>query len=245
MRPKSSERQLAEMLRRDGWTYDEISEELHVSKSSLSLWLRALPPPSAQQRRALGKAPEVAQAASRARWDKRLSEREEERRAVKARAAAFVGALSDRELELLAVTAYWCEGAKDKAYARRETVKFINSDPGLMLLFLEYLRRKGFGWADLHVHISIHESADIARAERWWADVIGSSVDRFGGPSVKRHRPTTNRKNTGMDYVGCLVVSVRGSRSLYQEIEGAWRGITEGWEPSPGPTLPRWTAQGL
>jgi hypothetical protein len=147
---------------------------------------------------------------------------------VKAAAAARVGTLSDRELELIAVTAYWCEGAKDKAYARREKVRFINSDPGIILIFLEFLRRQGFGWDSLYLAVAIHETADIPAAEHWWADLIGVDVARFAKATVKRHRPRTNRKNTGPAYVGCLYISVRGGRGLYQLIEGLWRGIVSG-----------------
>ncbi|MBA2323672.1 MAG: hypothetical protein H0V92_06575 [Pseudonocardiales bacterium] len=175
------------------------------------------------------------------RWERTLAVREVERQAVKTASASWVGALSDRELELIAVTAYWCEGAKDKAYARREKVRFINSDPGIVLLFLEFLRRRGFNWPDLYMALSIHESADIPAAERWWAETVGADVSDFAKPTIKRHRPRTNRKNTGQEYVGCFYVAVRGSRTLYQQIEGIWRGIATGFESGAGGPLVRQT----
>lgn len=52
---RDATRAAAELLRADGRTYDEIAEELGVSKSSLSLWLRDLPHPTDQQRVAVNR----------------------------------------------------------------------------------------------------------------------------------------------------------------------------------------------
>jgi hypothetical protein len=125
-------REKAVALRREGRTYNEIKDVLGVSKGSLSPWLRDLDDPTPEQRAALGRSPEQTRAMGRAYWDRKLAEREVERHAVKTEAATAVGHLSDRELDLIAVTAYWCEGAKDKPYARREVVGLINSDPSVI-----------------------------------------------------------------------------------------------------------------
>ncbi len=164
----------------------------------------------------------------RAYWDRRLAERDAERRAVKGEAAATVGDLSGRELDLVAVTAYWCEGAKDKTYARREVVTLINSDPSVIEVWMQFLRRRGIAQERLRFSLSIHESADVEAATRYWAGIVGTTVDRFGKAVLKRHNPKTIRKNTSEAYVGCLVVRVLQSRVLYQEIEGLWRGIAAG-----------------
>ena len=37
---------------------------------------------------------------------------------------------------------------------------------------------------------------------------------------MKRHKPVTVRRNTGVDYHGCLVINVPRSRELYWRIEG-------------------------
>lgn len=139
--------------------------------------------------------------------------------------------LSPRELELLAVTAYWCEGTKSKPYARREQVTFINSDPGLILLFLAWLDQIEFPAEHRHFSLSIHESADVETATAWWADVVGLSADAFGKAVLKKHNPKTVRLNVGGSYVGCLVIRLRQCRTLYQQIEGVWQGIMGGLPP--------------
>jgi hypothetical protein len=161
-------------------------------------------------------------------WDKVLAEREEERQEVHRRHAARVEALTPRELELAAVVAYWCEGCKSKPYDRREQVTFINSDAGLILLFLAWLDQVGVPQESRHLSLSIHESADVEAATSWWADVVGVDSAQFGRPSLKRHNPKTVRKNVDAAYVGCLIVRLRQCRTLYQRIEGVWQGIMGG-----------------
>lgn len=145
-----------------------------------------------------------------------------------------MGVLTDRELEMIAVTAYWCEGKKDKPYDRRETVTFINSDPDVISVWLQFLSRRGYGNDRLRLNLSIHESANLVAATRYWAEVAGVHPSHLGRPMLKRHNPKTSRKNTGEAYVGCLVVRVLQGRSLYQEIEGSWRGIARGFSPATG-----------
>lgn len=73
----------------------------------------------------------------------------------------------------------------------------------------------------------IHESADVVAAERYWAEVVQAEPSSFGKTTLKRHNPKTVRKNTGADYHGCLVLTVRQSAELYRRIEGSWYGIVD------------------
>lgn len=135
-------------------------------------------------------------------------------------AAAQIGRLSDRELLIAGAITYWCEGAKSKPWRRCDRVTFINSDAGLITLFLRFLEVAGVEKNSLTYRLSIHESADVSTAERFWLDVTGADPGQFRKPTLKRHNPKTVRKNTGDDYHGCLIIGVRLSAVLYQRIEG-------------------------
>lgn len=216
----------ARRLRLDGLTLREIGAALGVSGKTAYYWTWDLPiPPSARR----GGGDDAHMEMMRRRyWDRVLAEREQERQEVRRQHSARVGAMTPRELELVAVVAYWCEGCKSKPYDRREQVTFINSDPGLILLFLAWLDQIGFAQEHRHLSLSIHESADVEAATAWWADVVGVEAAQFGRATLKRHNPKTVRKNTDDAYVGCLVVRLRQCRTLYQRIEGVWQGIMDG-----------------
>ncbi|WP_369778601.1 hypothetical protein [Streptomyces sp. R33] len=216
---KDDLRDRARELRLQGMTYDQIQVELGCSKSSISLWVRDLPTP--ERRRA----PEEASAIARRGWERTLEVREQDRRETKRAAAAEIGAMSERELFLVGVGLYWSEGSKDKAYDRRERAIFVNSDPGMVTVYLAWLRLLGVEEEHLRYAVTIHETADVGGAERFWVELTRAAPGQFLKTTLKRHSPKTTRKNTGESYYGCLAVRVLQSAGLYRRIEGWWCGI--------------------
>ncbi len=219
LRPNAKDdlRAKARRLRVEGWKYDRIAAELAVSKSSVSLWVRDLPRPE----RLTYRASRERQAAGVARyWREERERRETARAAISAASADEIGSLTDRELVIAGAIAYWCDGAKNKPYRRTDRIDFINSDPRMITFFLRFLQTAGVQQQDLLFQISIHESADVPAAARFWLDLTGCDASQFWQPQLKRHNPGTSRKNTGSDYRGCLRIQVRRSIALYRQVEG-------------------------
>jgi hypothetical protein len=219
---KDDLRDRARELRLQGWTYDRIQLELGCSKSSISLWVRDLPKPERRD------PTEQARLAARKRWEHELAVRDEERRRTKASARQEIGKLSDRELFLIGVGLYWAEGSKDKPYARRENVTFVNSDPGIIKFYLAWLDLLQVERERLRFTVMIHENADVTGAEHYWADLVGADPSAFSKTTLKTHNPRTVRKNVGDSYRGCLVIKVLKGADLYRRIEGWWCGIVGG-----------------
>jgi AcrR family transcriptional regulator len=212
-------------LFRAGRSVPQIAAELGVARSTAYHWTRD---------QSLDQSPEDKGAAMRrhmqrmqeARWASHRSARDAERAAVTDRLRSWVGDLSEREVRLIGAVAYWCEGAKQKPWQRSfNGMSFINSDPTLILVLLRFVELHGVDRAALGFRLSIHESADVAEATRWWAAVVGEKAERFHKPTLKTHKPSTVRRNTGESYRGCLIVYVPKSARLYWEIEGVMGGI--------------------
>jgi transposase-like protein len=229
LRPRAKDNLRADAieLRESGCSVPDIARRLGVAKSTAFLWTRHLP---------LDPTPQHAEARVRRhmehmreiRWEPHRRERDANRAAVNDEQAAWVGALSSREVILLGAVAYWCEGAKEKP--RRKVainVQFINSDPALILLFIRFVELHGVDRADLRLRLSIHESADIDAATQWWAKVVGVPAESFQKAALKKHKPTTVRQNIEDSYRGCLVIYVPKSNRLYWKIEGVVAGIAE------------------
>ncbi len=223
---KDADRSAARDLRRAGLTYDEIAARLHVSKSSVSLWVRDLPHPPRQPRTAEA---EARRREAHTRHYADLREVKAIRREYEVDAIATVlGPPSLRELLIAGAVAYWAEGSKRKPWRLAERVTFINSDPDMLRLFLDFLSAMGVPDDRRTFRVSIHESADEAAARAYWSEVVHVPAADFARTTLKRHTPRTVRKNVGDDYHGCLVVDVRRSTQLYREIEGIWRAIGRG-----------------
>lgn len=226
---KDDLRAKARDLRLQGWTYDQIQVELGCSKSSISLWVRDLPRPERRN------PAEQAKLAARKRWEHELAVRDEMRQQTKAAAAQETGEMSHRDLFLTGVALYWAEGAKDKPYARRENVLFVNSDPGVIRLYLAWLRLLGVEPERLQYRVMIHITADVEAAKRYWAEPAGVDASVFQKTTIKKHNPRTVRKNVGESYRGCLVIRISQGADLYRRIEGWWKGMVDGASGITGP----------
>ncbi|KXK59133.1 resolvase [Micromonospora rosaria] len=210
-------------LRERGHSVPEIAAQLGVSRSAAYQWVRHLPldpeAPAAERRR------ERARRMAEARWAAHREARDAARAAVHDRAARVVDPLGERDFLLLGAALYWCEGTKSKPWRRDDRIQFVNSDPGLLALFLRFLEVCGVERGEVTYRVSIHETADAEAATRWWSQRLGLSPGRGQPPSLKRHRPATRRRNTGDEYHGCLVITVPRSRELYWRIEGMIAGL--------------------
>jgi hypothetical protein len=142
-------------------------------------------------------------------------------------ATQSLGDLTERELVIAGVVAYWAEGTKRKPWNPQDRVVFTNSDVDMIRLFLRFLELSEVTPDRLRLRLSIHESADVDAATRFWAEALSWPIAEFQKVTLKRHVPrSTNRRNTGSGYHGCLVVTVMRSSGLYRQIEGMWMAIT-------------------
>lgn len=218
---KDDLREQARALRREGKSYREILEVVPVSKGTLSLWLADIVLTD-EQRDRLAFLQQIGRSkAGRTIQARRLTRQ----RATMDAAAAQIPVVAESELFVAGVVAYWAEGSKAKPWRPGERVTFINSDKSMILLFLRWLELLGISSERLIFRVSIHETADESAAVRYWAAVVGVDSGQFSKSSIKRDKPRTNRKNTGDDYHGCLVINVRRSTELYRQIAGWWAGI--------------------
>ena len=218
---KDGVRAVAEAMRRQGHSYSEIQQVVGVSTSSLSEWLKDVPLTeehriAIEQQRVVGRARTI-----EALRGRRMARQQHTR----ATAESQIGELAESELFVAGVAAYWAEGAKGKPWAAGQRVIFTNSDPGLVRLFLAWLKLLGIGPERWAFRVSIHESADVDSSMTHWASVVGVPASQFLSPTLKRHNPRTVRKNVGVGYHGCLIVTVRRSTELSRQIAGWFDGL--------------------
>jgi transcriptional regulator with XRE-family HTH domain len=176
---KDDLRAKARELRRQGLDYEEIVGRLGVSKGSVSLWVRDLPRPP---RVAAEECAERASERMRAYWTAERPVRAARRAAASAAAAATIGDLTTREILIAGAVAYWCEGAKNKPHRRVDRVTFTNSDPELISFFLLFLETAGVPRSEWAFQLQIHDTADVASAQRSGKAASSTGRSRAGPP---------------------------------------------------------------
>jgi transcriptional regulator with XRE-family HTH domain len=208
-------------LRKEGKSYREIMQAVSVSKGTLSLWLCDLPLTPEEQGRLESNIVE----GRRSRGAANRARRAAREAAAMAEAAAQVPSLAESELFVAGVAAYWCEGAKTKPWRTDARVQFINSDPGLIQLFLRWLDLVRVEPERIGYRVAMHPTTDELAARMFWSRVAGVPIERFHRTTLKKPNPNSRRKNYGDAYHGCLVITVRRSTDLYRQIAGWWAGI--------------------
>jgi hypothetical protein len=167
-RGKLADQQQARQLRRTGLPLAEIAAHLGVAKSSVSLWVRdvefsPLPRPPRGRRRD----PNALQRRKRAEIDRLVEE-----------GRARIGRLSEREFLVAGVALYAGEGSKGDG-----TVRFVNSDPRMVVLFCTWLRHfYEIDESRLRLTLYLHQGLDLPAAMAYWSALTGIPQSQFCKP---------------------------------------------------------------
>lgn len=213
-------------LRKEGKTYSEIMRLVPVAKSSISLWLKEVGLSKAQKQRITKKRIDAAHRGGEARKQERLRVSNE----IFSRSEKDIREITHRELWLIGVALYWAEGSKQKFNSVAQGVKFSNSEPRMIRIYLRWLMEVCKISIDrIHFCIYIHEiyKFRFKKVKKFWSKETGFPVSSFDKIYLKRHTTKTNRKNIGNMYNGGICVVVRRSTALNRQIEGWVRGIVK------------------
>ncbi len=212
-------------LRREGKTYSEILKEIPVAKSTLSEWFRDVGLSVSEFQKLTDKKLAAARKGGEAKKAQRIARVKE----IRNKALLDITDISKRELWLLGIALYWAEGSKEKEYAPGSGIKFGNSDPRMIKLFLKWLFKIcNVSKEDIIIEIYIHENSknNIQVVKEYWSKVTGFTIDKLQKVYYKKNKILTNRKNTGNLYYGGIRVKVKSSSTLLRQTNGWVEAIT-------------------
>lgn len=224
MTAKSKEKEAAIMLRKKGFSYSEILKEVPAAKSTLSLWLRSVGLSKQQKQRLTKKK----LASMRRGWEARHKQRIDITNAIKNKARADIKRISKRELWLMGVMLHWAEGHKERA--KSSSIRFTNSDPQMLKLFLKWLYNICFfSKKDISCEIYLHETAKMREENirKYWSEIIDIPLAQFQKIRWKKNKINTKRKNIGENYNGLIRITVGKSANFNRKIAGWIEGICE------------------
>ncbi len=189
-------------LRRQGYSFREISLALGVSKSTASLWARHEPLDEEAKRR-LGSLGERGR--QRSAETNKLRRQKLWQEISEACPVLRNKSYSQDDYKAFLALLYWAEGAKDN-----NSFNFINSDPAMIRVYL-YLLRRAFPIDEsrFRIWLHLHEYHDREEMIAFWSKVTAISKNLF---SVYNKPHTGINKKPG--YKGCLALKYRDTRIL-------------------------------
>jgi hypothetical protein len=220
----SIKKEKAIKLRKSGKTYSEITKELSVAKSTLSGWLRDVGISKNQKQAFTEKKRLASLRGGLARRNKRI----ETVNKIVGIAEKEINDVSLRELWLIGIALYWAEGSKEKEYSPGVGVRFSNSDPRMISLFLKWLIKIcNLSRDEICLELYVHDlyKKEAPRFKSFWSKKTGFPVEHFSRVYFKKGNIKTKRKNCGELYNGLLCVRVLGSSTLNRKIQGWINGI--------------------
>lgn len=135
-----------------------------------------------------------------------------ERSVIRSAAAAEAAQLLDDPVWRAGVVAYWAEGGKS------QELRFANSDPDLIRLFLDWIGRYlDVPISDLTVRLHLHSGQNEQERKRFWSLELGIPIAQFQKTYIKPEG-TGHRKNHL--YAGTASVRVARSGARLQRVLG-------------------------
>jgi len=155
-------------LRKMGWSYSAIKNEIEVSKSSLSLWLRDYPLSGAQL--------DMLKSHSEIRIENfrrtMRKKRENRLRNVYEVEKKSLLPITKRELYIAGLMMYWGEGLK----ASSCTVSVANTDPQVILFIKHWLKEcLEVDVSEMRVKLHLYLDMNVMQATLYWSKLLGIS----------------------------------------------------------------------
>ncbi len=205
---KQDQKNKAVLLRKKGYSYNEIMRECSVSKSTLSIWLRDI------------KLDNFAKKRIDDQYTKGQLKSQESIKFKTVIKQGIAKELAEKTISkiqnskemsrFICGLLYWCEGSKSMP----GSLSFTNSDPELIKLFLKNFRN-GFEINEqkfrvcVHLH-SYHKKDTVLK---YWSNVTGIPLGQF----IKPYQKTTTDAYKKDGYQGCIRVTYNVV-SLFREL---------------------------
>ena len=216
------DRQKAIELRKQGKTYSEIKQELHIPKSTLSNWLTQYPLSEETLKILSSKIKEkkyIAIERTRLTKSKKRQNRHQE---VQRKESEELLPFTPKELYLCGLFLYWGEGLK----ALNGVVSLNNTDPLVIKFYYHWLVEALHIPKDkIRVFVHLYKDMDIEKSLQFWSDYLTISRQQFDKPYIKESTRTGIDHKGGFGH-GTCGLRVYGSR-LKEKIIFGLQGIAQ------------------
>lgn len=219
----------ATRLRKRGLSYNEIRKKVDVSKSTLSLWLKAIRLKPEHRRRLYTKQIEILSRGPKSQKERRAREVEE---IIKKAEDEIVRPLSSETQRLMGAALYWAEGSKGKMF------EITNSDPYLILFIVRWIESIfGIPAANLKARLNIYPQQSETKIKKFWSELTGIPLENFGKSCVKPLSKGYKKNNL---YYGTVKVEVPKSVDMRYRVFGWIKAALKNIENNVGIVQKKW-----
>jgi len=209
----------AKKMRLTGSTYSEIGNKFQVAKSTMNSWFKGLPETSHQfyldRDGWLKKIRALSSVAIRKKRNEQVK-KIFEKAATEVNEWKFLNSVQE-DKAILGIL-YLAEGSK--LPERGASVRFTNTDPRLVLLFLTLLRRcYQIDESKLRVALHIHWYHDVKKTKYYWSKLLGVDESKFFKIYVKKRSET---KRFRRNFAGICTI-------VYYSVDLRWEIVETGY----------------
>ncbi len=210
MKQKMDMRTEAIALRKKGLSYNEIRQQVPVSKSSLSLWLKHIRLSPEHRARLYTKQIQILARGAPSQVERR---KREIALIMKDAKEEIPLPLSFETYRFLGAALYWAEGSKTKSFT------LANSDPVLIAFMICWFKKMfGVPPSMLKAHLNIYSQQNEKEVTQFWSEITGIPIGNFGKTFIK---PTNKGFKKNNLYYGTIKVYVpRGTDMRHKTL--AW-----------------------
>lgn len=156
-------------LRKQGHSYNYISQQTNVSKSTLSGWLSNIPyTPNKMTIERIGKA----RAAS---GYQKAKQKIESIKKAETEAKSEIGNITKRDLFMLGIGIYIGEGTKTN-----NIVRIINADPKIIKFAVKWFKETcGLSRENFRIRLHLYPDNNIKKCIQFWSDISEIPINQF------------------------------------------------------------------
>lgn len=205
----------AQELRRQGLSYKEILQTIHVSKSTISLWCRDIELTQEQKSRLLNNKQFGQRKGSQVAADNKRRKRIERTERIKKEAVRELGKLSNRDKFIAGIALYAAEGDKSDGKGG-----FSNSDPKLIKFMMNwFLQFTKIPLERLRGSIWLHEGLDEIKAKQFWSGLTGIPLKQFHKTYIAKIKIDSKKIRKNIHEYGVFAIRFSDS-STHRKIMG-------------------------
>ena len=207
-------------LRKQGASYQEILQEVQVSKDTISRWCRDVILTPKQLERLQTQKKLGGQRGGEVGAQRKRANRIDQTNLLKELAAKELGNLTNRDRFIAGVSLYLGDGLKSD----RE-VGFANSNPQLVRFMVGWLREYcEIKEEKLRGQLWIHDTCDETKAKQFWSKLTGIPTDKFLKSYIAINKKDSLKVRKQLHEYGIFTVRVF-SAEIQRKILGWGTGI--------------------